>query len=117
MGARRQYTYFYLYYYGVRNLAKFIWLRTRTIAGLGGHRNKCLVIVYMKNWPFINKTSSTGHQFVTLLAWQRSRYSDSLRAGRSGNRNLVGTRVSAPVQTSLRLTQPPIRWVSGLSRG
>ena len=60
--------YFYLYYYGVRNLAGFIWLRTRTTAGLCGYRNKCLVIDYMRNWPLINKTSSTGRQFVTLLA-------------------------------------------------
>jgi len=30
--------------------------------------------------------------------WERSLYSDSLRAGRSGDRILVGARFSAPVQ-------------------
>jgi hypothetical protein len=40
----------------------------------------------------------------------------TLRAGRSGNRIWVGARYSAPVQTALEPTQPPIQWVLGLSR-
>jgi hypothetical protein len=37
--------------------------------------------------------------YITLCAGERSRYSDSLRAGRSGDRILVRARFSAPVQT------------------
>ena len=46
----------------------------------------------------------------------QSVYSDSLRAGRSGDRIPVGERFSAPVQAGPRTPQPPVQWVSGLSR-
>jgi hypothetical protein len=45
-----------------------------------------------------------------------SRYSDSLRDGRSGNRIRVGARFSTPVQTGSGPIQPPI-WVPDYSRG
>jgi hypothetical protein len=49
---------------------------------------------------------------------ERSRYSDSLRAGRSEDRIPVGPNLfSAPVQTDLRPTQSRIQGVLGLSRG
>jgi hypothetical protein len=41
-------------------------------------------------------------------------YSDSLRAGRSGDRIPVVARFSTPAQTDLRPTQPPVRRVTGL---
>jgi hypothetical protein len=45
-----------------------------------------------------------------------SRYSDSLRAGRSGDRIPVGERFSAPFQTGPRPTQPPIQFVLAVKR-
>jgi hypothetical protein len=47
---------------------------------------------------------------------QRSRYSDSLRVGWSGNRIPVGARFSAPVQIGPAATQSRVWWVLGLLR-
>ena len=47
-----------------------------------------------------------------------SRYSDTIRAGRSGDRNPVGGRdLPHSSRPGLGTTQPPIQWVLGLSRG
>jgi len=56
---------------------------------------------------------------VTFCVWagQLSQYSDWLRAGRSRDRIPVGAKLSAPVQTPLQPTQPPVQWVPGLPRG
>ena len=59
---------------------------------------------------FISALSTFGPGYL-------SRYSDSLRAGRSGDRIPVGARLSAPVHTYPGPTQPPIQWVPGLSPG
>ena len=47
----------------------------------------------------------------------RSRYRDSLLAGRFGDLIPVRARFSAPVQTGLGPTQPPIQWVLDLFPG
>jgi hypothetical protein len=47
------------------------------------------------------KTKLLSELHTNMWAGKRSRYSDCLRAGRSGNRNPVGAGFSAPVQTGL----------------
>jgi hypothetical protein len=42
-----------------------------------------------------------------------SRYSDTLQAGRSGDRIPVGARFYIPVQAGLQLAQPPLQLVPG----
>jgi len=73
----------------------------------------------------INTVATSSHKavstFFTIVplynrpGYLRS-YSDSLRAGRSGDRIPEGARFSATVQNVRGTTQPPIQWVSGLSR-
>jgi hypothetical protein len=67
----------------------------------------CLLMTLFLRGKFQNTRKSFTHStpvfkkhIPTLWAGQRSRYSDWLRAGRSGDRIPVRTRFSAPVQTS-----------------
>jgi hypothetical protein len=47
----------------------------------------------------------------------RSRYTESLRAGRFGDRIKVGRDFLQPSRPALRLTQPPTQWMPGLFLG
>jgi hypothetical protein len=49
--------------------------------------------------------------YIQVIFGQLSRYSDWLRAGRSGDRMLVGARFSAPVQTGPGAH--PASWIMG----
>jgi hypothetical protein len=76
---------------------------------LGGHQTWSGLFGYEKKPVSLQEieTRFLGHPRHYLVTTPTT---DSLRAGRSGNRIPVGARFSAPVQT-----QPPIRWISGLS--
>jgi hypothetical protein len=64
-----------------------------------------------------NKCCYTPNSSLEGGPGQLSQYSDSLRAGRSWNRNPVKVRFSTPVQTALGHTQPPLQLVPSLFPG
>ena len=49
--------------------------------------------------------------FVCFILCRGPNSSNSLRAGRSGDRTPVGATFSAPVQTGPGAHQPPLQWV------
>jgi len=70
---------------------------------------------FLLNYTLIS-CYNTANLWTDTQTSLHSRYSDSLRAGRSGDRILVGARFSTPVQTGSGSTQTPIR-VPDYSRG
>jgi hypothetical protein len=67
-------------------------------------------VLSVPNIILVHYLKSSGPGSVVGIATE-------LRAGRSGIESRWGARISAPVQTCLRLTQPPVQWVPGLFRG
>ena len=68
---------------------------------------------FPKSFPLLNAAFTS----VVCMLGRLSQCSDSLRAGRSGDRMPVGAIFSAPVQTGPEAHQPLVKWVRGISRG
>ena len=87
----------------------------------------CLALEYETVRLFRNVSSVTSqesegimkymHSYSIAWAGQRSRYSDWLRAGRSGDQILVGRDFPHLTRPTLGPTQPPVQSVPGLSGG
>jgi hypothetical protein len=87
------------------------------------HDGRCIALLTRNigaRWRLVNGTIRPLYRRYPLYrsgpGWL-SRYSNSLRAGRSGDRIPVEARFFAPVQTGPGRTQPPLQGVQGLSRG
>jgi len=94
--------------------------------GILQHCSRCSVLKYedkeIQSAPSSSCDFVVGHSSVISEYWTlRITYCwcaviESM-LWRSGDRIPVGARFSAPIQTSLGSTQPPLQWVLGLSRG
>jgi len=80
-------------------------------SGECNNKNEDILLFVERKENLYEDISSRWQKYVIYGPGYPSRYSDSLQAGRTGDRITVGSRLSALSRPALGPTQNPIKWV------